>query len=119
MEFLDNAQPVEPQPEQIPIDQGMLGMNDPYMNMTAQNLLMQKEHLDIIKHYTEDETIPSDVKTSKWSIFGRGLALTFLEEKDLPVIDMFSNVLRIDALMNQPAHKLTFEQSHQLDQTQL
>ena len=35
------------------------------------------------------------------------------------IIDIFNNVLRIDALMSQPAHQLTFEQSHQLDQIQL
>ena len=119
IDFMEEAKPVE---EQMAIDPGMASMaapNDPFMNMQAQNLLMQKEYLDVLKHYTDDETIPKEVSGSKWAIFGKGLQLTFLEERDLPVIDMFNNILRIDALMHQPSHKLTFEQSHQLDQTQL
>jgi len=107
----------EPLPQQGMNDP--MFMNDSLMNMNAQNLLLQKEHLDILKHYTTDEVIPPEVKSSKWSVFGKSLQLTFLEEKDLPIIDMFNNVLRIDALTNQPAHQLTFEQSHHLDQTQL
>lgn len=94
-------------------------VNDPYMQQQAQNALLQKDYLEVLKHYAEDDTIPSEVKASKWAIFGKGLSLTFMEERDLPIIDMFNNVLRIDSLMNQPAHMLTFEQSHQLDQTQL
>lgn len=118
MDFMETAKPIE---EQMAIDPSMMAPppNDPFMNMQAQNLLMQKEYLDVLKHYTDDETIPKDVSGSKWAIFGKGLQLTFLEERDLPIIDMFNNILRIDALMHQPAHKLTFEQSHQLDQTQL
>ncbi len=115
-EYID-AQPVDAQ-QQGGSGVGM-GMNDPYMQMHAQNMAMQKEYLDVLKHYAEDKSIPEEVSSSKWAIFGKGLPLTFLEEKDLPIIDMFNQVLRIDALMNQPAHRLTFEQSHQLDQIQL
>ena len=109
---MNEAKPTEEQ-------QQPAAMNDPYLGMQAYDLAKQKEFLDVLKHYAEDETIPKEVKDSKWSIFGKGLSLTFLEEKDLPMIDMFNNILRIDTLMNQPAHKLTFEESHQLDQTQL
>ncbi len=113
-EYLENTEVVENQPIQ------QMGMqNDPYMQQQAVNLALEKQYLDVLKHYTEDKTIPDEVTKSKWAIFGKGLSLTFLEEKDLPIIDMFNQVLRIDALMNQPAHKLTFEESHQLDQTQL
>ena len=120
MEFLGKTdQPQEQVPAQPQIDPYL----DPFLNTglgtPSMNLFNQKEYLDVLKHYTEDDIIPKEVKTSQWSVFGRGLALTFLDEKDLPVVDMFSNILRIDALMNQPAHDLTFEQTHQLDQTQL
>ena len=115
MDFMQDAQPVaNQQPQQLGTQP-----SDPYLGMQAYDLMKQKEFLDVLKHYTEDDTIPKKVKESKWSIFGKGLSLTFLEEKDLPMIDMFTNILRIDVLMNQPAHKLTFEESHQLDQTQL
>ena len=120
-EYIPNAKPTEQQPQDLMMDPN-LGA-DPYMNAQmnaqAQNLAMQKEYLEVLKHYTEDDAIPDEVKKSRWAIFGKNLALTFLEEKDMPVIDMFTNILRIDALMNQPAHTLTFEQSHRLDQEQL
>ncbi len=119
-EYMQQAQQVDQQQQELPVDQLLSG--DPYlnsqMNAQAQNLAMQKEYLEVLKHYTEDENIPLEVKTSRWSIFGKSLALTFLEEKDMPIIDMFSHILRIDALMSQPAHKSTFEQSHILDQEQ-
>ncbi len=114
MEFMQEAQPAAEQQQQANIP-----INDPYSGMQAYDIAKQKEFLDVLKHYTEDDTIPKSVKESKWSIFGKGLSLTFLEEKDLPMIDMFTQILRIDVLMNQPAHMLTFEESHQLDQTQL
>lgn len=110
IDFMQNAQP---------LDQQYIQPVDPYMQMQAQNLLTQKDFLEVLKHYTEDETIPKHITTSKWAIFGKGLQLTFLEEKDLPIIDIFNNILRIDTLMSQPAHKLTFEHSQQMDQTQL
>lgn len=106
--------------EPIP-KENLLGVyqEEQLIQQQEKTLAQQKEFLDVLKHYTEDETIPTEVKKSKWAIFGKGLQLTFMEDKDLPMIDMFNQVLRIDSLMNQPAHKLTFEQSHQLDQTQL
>ena len=121
---MNQAQPVveeqsgDLQPKGFEMQQAIM-QQDPYMNQQAQNLLLQKEYLDVLKHYTEDDTIPEVVKTSKWAIFGKGLQLTFLEEKDLPIVDMFNQVLRIDALTAQPSHRLTFENTHQLDQTQL
>ena len=114
VEFLPNAEQVS-QPQADPYPQ----MVDPYMQAQAQNLLTQKDFLEVLKHYTEDEMIPKEVTESKWAIFGKGLQLTFLEEKDLIMIDLFNNVLRMDTLMSVPAHKLTFEHSHQMDQTQL
>src|SRR3990167_10047041 len=77
-----------------------------------------KEYLGFVKHYAEDDNIPQEVKNSKWSIFGKALTYTFLEERDLPMIDIFSNILRIDALIAQPAHKVTFGEVHILDQSQ-
>ncbi len=118
LDFLPDAKQVETQ-AQPQIDPYLAMAADPYMQMPAQNFLTQKDFLEVLKHYAEDETIPDDVKTSKWAIFGKALSLTFLEERDLPLIDMYTNVLRIDSLMSQPSHMLTFEQTHQMDQTQL
>ena|SRR3990167_6659635 len=84
-----------------------------------QSIWDQKEYLEFVKHYSEDETIPLTIKTGKWGIFGKALQYTFLEEGDIPLIDIFNNTLRIDALMAKPAHMITFEEVHTLDQTQL
>lgn len=84
-----------------------------------QSIWDQKEYLEFVKHYSEDETIPSTIKNSKWGIFGKALQYTFLEEGDIGLIDIFNNILRIDALMVKPAHMITFEEVHALDQTQL
>lgn len=127
-EQIDNAQVIDPE-AQLTEEELLKAQStaaDPYLSpnyygqmQNAQNLMMNKDTLEVIKHYTENEFIDADIKTSKWAIFGRALPLTFLEERDLPIIDMFNNVLRIDALTNLPPHTLTFEQTHQLDQTQL
>lgn len=77
-----------------------------------------KEHLEFVKHYSEDEIIPAEFKKSKWAIFGKALTYTFLEEKDLPMIDIFSTIMRIDSLVTQPSHKVTFGEVHSLDQSQ-
>ena|SRR3990167_5521955 len=79
----------------------------------------QKEYLEFVKHYSEDETIPSEVKTSTWGIYGKALQYTFLEQGDLPLVDDFNNILRIDSLMARPPHMITFHQVNILDQTQL
>ncbi len=113
--FLPEAEPVN---QQAGFDPNLMGI-DPYMQAQGQNLLTQKDFLEVLKHYAEDDSIPKDITTSKWSIFGKGLSLTFLEESDLPIIDIFSNILRMDSLMSTPSHRLTFEHSHQMDQTQL
>jgi len=86
--------------------------------MPRQNIWDTKDYLELVKHYAEDETIPDEIKKSKWGIFGKSLIYTFLEEKDLLMIDYFSNILRIDALMGKPAYKITFEEIHALDQAQ-
>lgn len=84
----------------------------------VQSIWDTKEYLEFVKHYSEDEVIPKSIKESKWGIFGKALTYTFLEERDLGLIDMFSNILRIDSLVVQPAHKITFEEVHALDQSQ-
>ena len=116
MDFMGNVQ--NTQPRQVEAEQ-QVQYADPYKDMAALNYANEKQFLDVIKHYTEDDMVPEKVKKSQWSIFGRTLSLTFLEENDLPIIDMFTNILRIDTLTSQPAHRLTFEQTHQMDQTQL
>ncbi|KKK87800.1 hypothetical protein LCGC14_2749630 [marine sediment metagenome] len=115
MEMMTEAEPVEQELAQQPISQGY----DPYAQAQQQQMLLQKEYLDVLKHYSQDESIPEEVTKSRWAIFGKGLSLTFLDEKDLPIIDMFNNILRINSLINQPAHRISFEETNQLDQTQL
>lgn len=84
-----------------------------------QSVWNNKELLEFVKHYSEDETIPPEVKNSVWGIYGKALQYTFLEEGDLSLIDDFNNILRIDALISKPSHLVTFSQVSVLDQTQL
>lgn len=102
LEFMQDGQQEEPRQELMP----------------RQTIWDNKEYLEFVKHYSEDETIPKAVKTSNWGIYGKHLIYTFLEEKDLYIIDLFSNILRIDSLITKPAHKITFEEVHELDQSQ-
>ena len=76
-----------------------------------------KEYLEFVKHYSEDEIIPDEVKKSKWGIFGKALTYTFLEETDLPIIDIFSQLFRIDSLVTQPPHRITFHETTQISQS--
>ena len=104
-DFVDNNQQLPQQQQQQVANQ-------------APSIWDTKEYLEFVKHYSEDDIIPKSVKESKWGIFGKALTYNFLEEKDLGIIDMFSNILRIDSLVVQPAHKITFEEVHALDQSQ-
>src|SRR3990167_9273633 len=101
LEFI-NEQPEEEKTQELP----------------KQTIWDTKEYLEFVKHYAEDDNIPKAIRTSKWGIFGKALTYTFLDERDLPMIDIFSNILRIDALIAQPAHKVTFGEVHILDQSQ-
>ena len=105
------------QPQEQDIRQQQEGQ--PQQEPHRENLWEQKDYLEFVKHYAEDDVIPEDVKKSKWGVFGKALTYTFLDDKDLPTIDMFSTILRIDTLITQPAHRITFDEVQKLDQTQL
>lgn len=92
---------------------------EPLPEQQQKSIWDQKEYLEFVKHYSEDETIPKKVKQSKWGQFGKALQYTFLETSDIPLTDDFNNILRIDALMVKPPHLITFDDVHDLDQTQL
>lgn len=121
MEYMNNIIQQPEKQQQVQQIQQPFDMltQDPLAGMQAANLALEKQYLDVLKHYTEEEIIPKEIKNTEWSVFGKAMPLTFLEEADLPMIDMFAQVLRIGTLMNSPAHKLGFQDSHNLDQTQL
>src|SRR3990167_4325568 len=66
----------------------------------------QKEYLEFVKHYSDDETIPKEIKESNWGIYGKALTYTFLDKEDIPLIDIFSNLLRLDALIDRKSTRL-------------
>ena len=90
----------------------------PQQQMPRQSIWDTKEYLEFVKHYSQDEIIPQGVKNSNWGIYGKHLIYTFLEERDLAIVDNFGIILRIDQLITQPPHKITFEEVHELDQSQ-
>lgn len=77
-----------------------------------------KQFLEFVKHYSEDDNIPIKARKSKWAIFSKSFLYTFLEEKDVPMIDIWGNILKIDSLISQPPHRITFDEVHELDQAQ-
>lgn len=90
----------------------------PQQELPRQNIWDTKEYLEFVKHYSEDENIPIGIKGSNWANFSKSLLYTFLEEKDLAVIDSFSTIFRIDCLISKPAHRITLAETYNLDQIQ-
>lgn len=93
-------------------------VEQPYPN-SSMNIWDDKSYLDFVRHYSEDEVIPQEVKTTKWAVFGRTMVYTFMNETDMPMVDIFSNILKIDTLMARPPHLINYNDIDQLDQTQL
>lgn len=83
------------------------------------NMWDNKNYLEVLKHYSQDEIIPETLKKKEWAIFGKHLINTFLGEKDMPMIDIFSEILRIDDMMSKPPNRLTFNQTGDLDMMQV
>lgn len=83
------------------------------------NIWDEKQFLEVLKHYAEDSTIPENLRTKEWAIFGKALVNTFLTEKDLALIDIYSQILRIDELSRKPPHLITFDEVNNLDRIQL
>lgn len=44
---------------------------------------------------------------------------TFMNEQDMPMVDIFSNILKIDTMMARPPHLMNYNDIDELDQTQL
>lgn len=74
-----------------------------------------KQHLDIIKHYSQDDIVPRGLQNRQWSVFGKAFINTFLEETDMPMININFEILKINELMSKPPHLLTFQQVAEID----
>ena len=79
------------------------------------NIWDEKQHLDIIRHYSEEELAPLELKQRQWSVFGKSFVNTFLEENDMPMISINFEILKINELMSKPPHLLTFQQVAEID----
>jgi len=85
------------------------------------NMWNNKEDvLQMLKHYSENDGIPAELKKSNWALLdNKNLLYSFLNENDIIMIDLIGNINRIDQLMKRPAHKITFQNTHDLDQIQI
>lgn len=83
------------------------------------NMWEDKQHLDIVKHYSEDELVPEDIRKRQWAVFGKAFVNTFLEEMDLPMININFELLKINEMTSKPAHLLTFKEVNELDKMSL
>lgn len=84
--------------------------------LREQQLMDAKAHLGMLEHYGIDETIPKEVRESKWAIFSKSLTYTFLDEKDLPMIDIHSQILKVNTLTSMPPHLLTYAKVDEINQ---
>ena len=96
---------VQVEDAQQDVFQGFTG-NEP----VDKNIWEDKQHLDIIRHYSTDELVPKDLEKRQWSVFGKSFVNTFLEENDMPMININFEILKINELMSKPPHLLTFQQ---------
>ena len=83
------------------------------------NIWDEKQHLDIIKHYSQDELNPEALQKRQWSIFGKSFINTFLEEQDLMILDIDFRILKTQELMSKPAHLITFQEVSELNKMAL
>ena len=109
MEFLKNAVVAQPPKQEEP------AMTEDIAN----NIWEEKARLEVLEHYSVDEKIPVEMIKDNWGIYGKALTLTFLEEKDLAMIDIYNQITRINALTCKPAHLMDFGKVNMLDQTGL
>ena len=81
-----------------------------------QNIWDNKDHLEVIKHYTDEEGIPLEIREKNWAIFSKAASLTFLDEDDLPMIEMETQIAKLSQMIATPPHLLTFGELENLDQ---
>ena len=79
----------------------------------------ERDYLEFVKHYSEDETIPPDLKTSSWAVFSKSLIYTFLEPEDMPMVDIYNTLIRLDSQISRPAHLMNFKEMNAHDQVSL
>lgn len=80
-----------------------------------QSIWEEKQFLEVLKHYSEDTLIPKKFKDRQWVVFGKSMVNTFMTEKDLPMVDAYTQILKINEMQRKPAHLLTFKEVHELD----
>lgn len=83
------------------------------------NIWNNKEILDMLKHYTDDTNIDSELRKDNWAVFSKAFLYSFLESNDMIMVELQNNLLRLDYLMRNPMHRLTFEKINELDQIQV
>ena len=81
-----------------------------------QNIWDNKDHLEVIKHYTDEEGIPQEIREKNWAIFSKAASLTFLDETDLPMVEMETQISKLSQMISTPPYLLTFGEMENLDQ---
>lgn len=66
-----------------------------------------KQHLDLNKHYVTEDHIHQDIKKKHWSVFSKSMILNFFDDKDLYMLDLDLNILKVNELMSMPPHLLS------------
>jgi hypothetical protein len=79
----------------------------------------EKQFLEVLKHYANDEIIPKELRNRQWATFGKAFINTFLNKDDLPMIDILGQILRINEMQSKPPHLLTFKEVNDLDKMEV
>jgi len=74
-----------------------------------------KQHLDVLKHYSEEEIIPKEIRDKEWQFFTRAVTNTFLEKEDLGILEDYYQIIKADTLSSIPSSEITFEDISNLD----
>ena len=79
----------------------------------------ERDYLGFVKHYSEDDVIPDDLKKKSWAVFSKSLIYTFLENEDMPMVDIYNTLIRLDSQISRPAHLMNFKEMSGHDQVSL
>lgn len=78
----------------------------------------EKQHLDVLEHYSGEDIIPKKLKKAEWQFFTKAATNTFLEKEDLMVIDAHFQIFKARNLQSRPSFDISNADIEDLDRIQ-
>jgi len=87
----------------------------------AQSIYGQpQDQLEVLRHYsTVGNNVPKQVREDNWAVFSKELPMTFMGENDLPLINLYGQILRLNNVMTKPPKNITWHEINNFNQTDL